>query len=236
MKTIIAGSREIRHSALIQIAVDLSGFEITELVCGMNGKRNKDGKVISGVDLFAYEWAKEHGLPIAEFPADWTRYGRGAGPIRNKEMALFGECLIAIWDGKSTGTGGMIELAETYDLPVYVYRLDRYRMLTLTEEALVQVKTLLDLNGLDSDTAGVKLGVKAGGCSGLSYTLDLVEESEENDRIFEQDGVYLYCHPRAYLYLKGTEVGYDESMMGGGFTFNNPNAQRSCGCGTSFTT
>ena len=62
-----------------------------------------------------------------------------------------------------------------------------------------------------------------------------MDSPEDNDRVFEKGGVKIYCDPRSYLYLKGTEIDYDDAVMGGGFKFNNPNAKRSCGCGTSFT-
>jgi iron-sulfur cluster assembly protein len=78
----------------------------------------------------------------------------------------------------------------------------------------------------------VRLGVTAGGCSGYSYVLDIVDKVHPNDRIFETDGVRLVCDPRSFLYVNGTEVDFD--ALGGGFKFNNPNVKRSCGCGTSF--
>lgn len=239
MKVIIAGSRHLkrRHKPLIQVAVDLSFFDITEVVSGRNGKRNIHGRVIEGTDLLGEEWAAEHNLPIDPYPADWGKYGPAAGPIRNGVMARESgaEGLIAIWDGKSTGTQNMITQAEESNLIVSIYLLNGPRMITLTERAREKVRELLDLNGMP-EQGGIRLGVKAGGCSGLSYTLDLVEGPEENDRHFDSDGVNIYCAPKPYLYLKGTEVDYLDAMTGGGFEFKNPNAKRSCGCGTSFTT
>lgn len=69
---------------------------------------------------------------------------------------------------------------------------------------------------------------------GLNYVLDIVAEPNANDRTFELHGVRLYCDPKSYLYLNGTLVDYEQTTMGGGFKFSNPNAKRSCGCGTSF--
>lgn len=89
-------------------------------------------------------------------------------------------------------------------------------------------------NDIDSGVSGIKLGVKSGGCSGLNYVLDIVESPDENDRVFSQHGVRLFCDPKSYLYLNGTQVDYESSLTGGGFKFTNPNAKRSCGCGTSF--
>jgi iron-sulfur cluster assembly protein len=80
----------------------------------------------------------------------------------------------------------------------------------------------------------IRIGVTAGGCSGYEYVLDVVDESRFNDRIFTCHGIRIVCDPRSYLYINGTQVDFDGSMMGGGFKFENPNAKRSCGCGTSF--
>jgi len=112
MKTIIAGSRDITEYDLVVQAIAESGFVITEVVCGM----------AKGVDMLGYRYAKDHRIPIKEFPADWNKHGRAAGPIRNKEMALYAEALIALWDGESRGTKNMIDLATKQGLRVYVKR------------------------------------------------------------------------------------------------------------------
>jgi iron-sulfur cluster assembly protein len=102
----------------------------------------------------------------------------------------------------------------------------------LTEGAAVRVE---DMIGAQSVPDGVvRLGVTAGGCSGYEYVLDIVSGVRENDRVFVSHGVRVVCDPRSYLYVNGTVVDYDDAMMGGGFKFENPNATRSCGCGTSF--
>jgi len=110
MKVIIAGSRDIIDYDLVVQAVAESGFVITELVCGM----------AQGVDMLGYRYAKDHRIPIKEFPANWDKHGRAAGPIRNKEMALYAEALIAMWDGESKGTKNMIDLATRQGLTVFV--------------------------------------------------------------------------------------------------------------------
>lgn len=107
-------------------------------------------------------------------------------------------------------------------------------MLSMTEHAAKQALQIMRDNDIPVDTAGVRLGVKSGGCSGLNYVLDIVEEPETNDRVFTVNGVRLFCDPKSYLYLNGTQVDYESSMTGGGFKFSNPQAKRSCGCGTSF--
>ena len=107
----------------------------------------------------------------------------------------------------------------------------------LTETAADKALTMMRDNGIDpvgSNSYGLRVGVKAGGCSGLNYVLDLVDEPEGNDRVFTQHRVRIYCDPKSYLYLNGTQIDFEQNMMGGGFKFSNPNAKRSCGCGTSF--
>ena len=80
----------------------------------------------------------------------------------------------------------------------------------------------------------IRVGVTAGGCSGYEYVLDIIDEARFNDRVFTSHGIRVAVDPRSYLYINGTQVDFDDSMMGGGFKFENPNAKRSCGCGTSF--
>lgn len=110
-------------------------------------------------------------------------------------------------------------------------------MISLTEEAADQAVEMMQENGISPDSDyGLRIGVESGGCSGLEYVLDIVPEPDENDRVFEFHGVSVYCDPKSYLYLKGTRIGWEQSMTGSGFAFENPNAERSCGCGTSFAT
>lgn len=111
METIIAGSRGITDIQVVQRAVVLSNFEISEVVSG--GAR--------GVDALGEQWAAKHGVPVRRFPADWSQ-GPSAGPRRNQEMADYAKALIAVWDGKSRGTRDMIRRAESAGLQVYVHR------------------------------------------------------------------------------------------------------------------
>lgn len=110
-------------------------------------------------------------------------------------------------------------------------------MISLTEEAADHAVRMMDEHDITPDsTYGLRIGVESGGCSGLEYVLEIVDGPDENDRVFEMHGVNVYCDPKSYLYLNGTEVDFEKTMTGTGFKFNNPNASRSCGCGTSFTT
>ncbi len=107
--------------------------------------------------------------------------------------------------------------------------------LELTERAAQEVKTILDQQSLDPNNTFLRLGVKGGGCSGFSYSLDLTESKTDHDEEFEIHGIKMICDPKSYLYLNGVSLDFKDEMMGRGFVFNNPNATSSCGCGSSFT-
>jgi iron-sulfur cluster assembly protein len=80
----------------------------------------------------------------------------------------------------------------------------------------------------------LRVGVKGGGCSGLTYVLDLVDELKEDDKVVEEHGLKLGVDKKSYVFLAGTTLEYSGGLNGQGFVFNNPNAKTSCGCGTSF--
>jgi hypothetical protein len=110
MKVIIAGGRDFNNYLLLLEGIVESKFDITSVISGC----------AKGADELGELFAKDMDLPVHRFPADWNTHGRAAGPIRNGEMASFGEALIAYWDGKSPGTKNMIEQATRKGLPVYV--------------------------------------------------------------------------------------------------------------------
>lgn len=83
--------------------------------------------------------------------------------------------------------------------------------------------------------AGLRLAVKGGGCSGLQYAMEWAEKPRERDKVFERDGVRVFVDPKSYLYLMGTELVYEETLMASGFKLQNPNVKAACGCGESFT-
>jgi iron-sulfur cluster assembly accessory protein len=107
--------------------------------------------------------------------------------------------------------------------------------LLLTERAAQEVKTILEQQKLDATGTFLRLGVKGGGCSGFSYSLDLTETKSDMDEEFDVHGVKVVCDPKSYLYLNGTTLDFKDEIMGRGFVFNNPNATTSCGCGSSFS-
>jgi iron-sulfur cluster assembly protein len=104
----------------------------------------------------------------------------------------------------------------------------------LSEAARKQVQQLKEAQKLP-DTVFLRMGVKGGGCSGMSYLLEFDSEKGPHDREFEVDGVRVVVDKKSYLYLNGTTLDYVTQGLTGGFTFVNPNAKSSCGCGTSFS-
>jgi iron-sulfur cluster assembly protein len=103
----------------------------------------------------------------------------------------------------------------------------------LTETASKQVKKLMQEQKLEQ--VFLRMGVKGGGCSGLSYSLEFDTEKGKHDKTFEIDGVPVVVDAKSYLYLNGTTLDYVTEGLQGGFTFVNPQAKSSCGCGTSFS-
>lgn len=105
----------------------------------------------------------------------------------------------------------------------------------LSDRAAQEVKTILGEQKLDAEKTFLRVGVKGGGCSGFSYTLDLTEHKNDNDEEWEVKGVKVICDPKSNIYLEGTTVDFRDEIMGRGFVFNNPNATNTCGCGSSFS-
>jgi len=105
--------------------------------------------------------------------------------------------------------------------------------LTLTETAVKQVRKLLEEQKLEN--VYLRMGVKGGGCSGLSYSLEFDSEIGPHDKKFDLDGIQVVCDSKSYLYLNGITLDYVTEGLTGGFTFANPQAKSSCGCGTSFS-
>jgi iron-sulfur cluster assembly protein len=100
---------------------------------------------------------------------------------------------------------------------------------TLTPKAAAQVSKLMQSAG----HAGLRIGVKKGGCAGMEYTMDYVEETDPNDEVVEQDGARIMIAPMAQMFLFGTEIDYETSLLESGFKFRNPNVTDACGCGES---
>ena len=108
-------------------------------------------------------------------------------------------------------------------------------MIKVSDTAKQKVVALMTEEGFDAGTDYVRVGVKSGGCSGLSYELKFDREAAETDKVFEDNAVRIIVDKKSFLYLVGTTLEYSGGLNGKGFVFNNPNAQRTCGCGESFS-
>lgn len=118
MKVVIAGTRykdfenkiAFDDYGLIVQAIERSGFDVSEVVCGM----------AIGVDKLGEMWAINRSIPVKEMPADWNRFGKGAGPIRNRDMAIYADAAVIIWDGISEGTRNMIDCMIRAKKPYHI--------------------------------------------------------------------------------------------------------------------
>ncbi len=108
-------------------------------------------------------------------------------------------------------------------------------MIRVSDTAKKKVISLMTEEGFDASKDFVRVGVKSGGCSGLSYELKFDEQKAETDKLFEDNAVRIIVDKKSFLYLVGTTLEYSGGLNGKGFVFNNPNAQRTCGCGESFS-
>ena len=107
-------------------------------------------------------------------------------------------------------------------------------MITITDKAKTRIDALMQDSKMDEGYF-LRVSVKGGGCSGLSYNLDFDNEEKTGDQFFEDKGIRIALDMKSFLYLAGTELDFTDGLSGKGFTFNNPNASRSCGCGESFS-
>jgi iron-sulfur cluster assembly protein len=107
--------------------------------------------------------------------------------------------------------------------------------LQVTEKAIKRIRIAMAKEGISPEEGGLRIGVMGGGCSGLSYSIKFDSQPRERDRIYEFDGVRVFVDPKSFLYLHGMTLDYEETLMRQGFNFINPNAARSCGCGSSFS-
>jgi len=108
-------------------------------------------------------------------------------------------------------------------------------MIKVSESAKKKVISLMEEDGFDATNDYVRVGVKSGGCSGLSYDLTFDREKLENDKVFEENDIKIIVDKKSFLYLVGTTLEFSGGLNGKGFVFNNPNANRTCGCGESFS-
>ncbi|WP_293573494.1 iron-sulfur cluster assembly accessory protein [Phaeobacter sp.] len=102
---------------------------------------------------------------------------------------------------------------------------------TITEKAAAQIAKLMDQGG----HSGLRIGVKKGGCAGMEYTMEYVDEADPNDEVVEHEGARVLIAPMAQMFLFGTEIDYEVSLLEAGFKFKNPNVTDACGCGESIS-
>lgn len=103
----------------------------------------------------------------------------------------------------------------------------------VTVKAVSQIKQVMQENSIPEEY-GLRVGVKGGGCSGLTYSLGFDSLPREGDKVIESNGVKLFVDGKSLFYLMGTELDFSDGLNGKGFVFNNPNAVKTCGCGNSF--
>ena len=106
-------------------------------------------------------------------------------------------------------------------------------VITVTEKAVKQLKIAMKSAGDENQI--LRVSVEGGGCSGMTYKMDFDNQQQEFDKVFESNGLKIVCDLKSWLYLKDIEVDYSNDLLNGGFQIKNPNADRTCGCGTSFS-
>ena len=104
-------------------------------------------------------------------------------------------------------------------------------IVTLTDAAIKELQ--LRMKSSDSDYYGLRIGLKKGGCAGMEYTMEYASEAQPHDEVIEQDNVRVLIAPAAIMFMFGTVIDYEDSLLSSGFTFKNPNVTESCGCGES---
>jgi len=129
----------------------------------------------------------------------------------------------------------IVSIGSNQDAPAEIAVPASANGLQVTPSAVKRIRVILAKEGISLEVGGLRLGVKGGGCSGLSYAIAFDAHPRERDRIFTFDGVRVFVDPKSFVYLNGMTLDFEETLMRQGFNFINPNSTRSCGCGTSFS-
>ena len=132
----------------------------------------------------------------------------------------------------------MLQMLEKKDICTnFAVNLDKIKitMIKVSDDASKKIVAMMQEDGFDAAKDYVRVGVKSGGCSGLSYELKFDKALGENDKVFEDNNVRIAVEKKSFLYLAGTVLEFSGGLNGKGFVFNNPNASRTCGCGESFS-
>lgn len=118
-------------------------------------------------------------------------------------------------------------------IPTGIIGAEEQDNITITAKALAEIRRIREQNNIP-ETYGLRMGVRGGGCSGFSYALGFDAEPRSNDIILDADGIRVFIDPKSMFYLMGVTLDFSDGLMSRGFTFKNPNATRTCGCGSSF--
>lgn len=105
----------------------------------------------------------------------------------------------------------------------------------VTERAIKRIRAAMAKEGISPEEGGLRLGIRGGGCSGLSYNITFDSHPRERDRLYQFEDVRVFVDPKSFIYLHGMILDYEETLMRQGFNFINPNSKKSCGCGSSFS-
>jgi iron-sulfur cluster assembly protein len=138
---------------------------------------------------------------------------------------------------QSSITKMLRSIARTFKSNIFAFYLDKIKitMIKVSDTARKKIVDMMKDDGFDASKDYVRVGVKSGGCSGLSYELKFDNKIGENDKVFEDNDVKIAVEKKSFLYLAGTILEFSGGLNGKGFVFNNPNASRTCGCGESFS-
>ena len=109
------------------------------------------------------------------------------------------------------------------------------KTIVVTPKALEKVRSAMAKENVSPESGGLRLGVQGGGCSGLTYNIRFDSKPHERDRVYNYDGVRVFVDPKSFIYLHGMILDYEDTLLKQGFVFRNPNASKSCGCGSSFS-
>jgi iron-sulfur cluster assembly protein len=142
-------------------------------------------------------------------------------PHRNSTVSGFSRCGLALIDMTTTIENPAAQATS--------------KGITVTDKAIAKVRSAMAKEGISPEQGGLRLGVQGGGCSGLSYNVRFDTQPRERDRIFQFGDVRVFVDPKSFIYLHGMILDYQETLMQQGFVFVNPQATKSCGCGTSFS-
>jgi len=124
-------------------------------------------------------------------------------------------------------------MATTEQIPNVISGAERD--IVVTEKALARIRVVMAKENISPAAGGLRLGVQGGGCSGLTYNVRFDSQARARDRVYDYDGVRVFVDPKSYIYLKGMVLEWEETLLQRQFVFKNPNASKSCGCGTSFS-